>query len=108
MGFRVPTKLEWDGVKNATLNPRTSIGTWTAGATEYGSGYKFGNTLFLPAAGTRSSSNGEIIARGSGGFYWSSTEGGTDLASYLNFSSSNTTTMDVLRAAGASVRCIAE
>jgi hypothetical protein len=32
----------------------------------------------LPAAGGRSSSNGALIYRGSYGYYWSSTEYGSD------------------------------
>jgi uncharacterized protein (TIGR02145 family) len=110
-GFRVPTKAEWAGVINATLNPQTVVGSsWTAGPLNYSNGVKFGNDLFLPAAGSRNTGTGASIGRGQWGDYWSSTTigpptGGETIffenpSSFSSFPSSND------RKTGTSVRCI--
>jgi uncharacterized protein (TIGR02145 family) len=105
-GYRIPTKAQWDGVRfNNTL---TNVGTWTSSSTNYSSGKQAGTALFLPAAGSRSSSNGALSSRGSVGYYWSSTENGTSNAGNLNFNSSGAYTSNNLRAFGYTVRCIAE
>ncbi len=105
-GFRVPTKAQWDGV--IANNTKTNVGTWSISATNYSSGKKFGNNLFLPAAGDRSSGNGALSGRGNYGGYWSSTEYGLFNAWFLNFNSSIVVTSDNKRTTGRSVRCISE
>ncbi len=108
-GFRVPTKAQWDGVANSSLNTRTFIGTWSFSSTNYSSGIRFGSSLLLPAAGFRSNSNGTLTNRGSSGAYWSSTENTSTYAWTLSFSSGNATTnLSLNRTNGFSVRCIAE
>ena len=107
-GYRVPTKSQWEGVKDATLNPQTLIGTWTAGATQYGSGRKFGNLLFLPTAGYRGNSSGALINRGGNGPYWSSTEGGAGNAWRLANNAAVLSMIDSQRTLGFSVRCVEE
>ncbi|WP_374465767.1 hypothetical protein [Chryseobacterium sp.] len=54
-GYRVPTAAQLGQVINSSNNLITHIGTWTNSPTNYSSGIKFGNTLFLPAAGYRNS-----------------------------------------------------
>ena len=98
-GWRLPT--------NAELNA-LGIGTWT---TENGvTGRRFsaagGNTIFLPAAGYRST-NGTLSSAGTHGFYWSSTQLAETYARGLGFDSSHTLSRVGNRAQGFSVRCVA-
>jgi uncharacterized protein (TIGR02145 family) len=106
-GYRVPTKAQWDGVKDN--NTRTSAGTFSASATNYGAGVKFGDQLMLPAAGVRGSVGGPLGDRGDYGIYWSSTEGDSSNAWRLVFNSSVTiTNYYFVRTWGLSVRCVKE
>ena len=109
-GYRVPTKTQWEGVLNATLNTISdaSGSTWSPGATNYNSGMNFGSSLMLPAAGLRVSSTGTLSLRGSIGDYWGSTELGTDLAGVLYFNSGGASVSVSYRTGGLSVRCVAE
>jgi uncharacterized protein (TIGR02145 family) len=111
VGFRVPTKAQWEAVLNTTLNPTRSYpGTWTNSNTNYSAGLRIGSGatgLFLPAAGYRNFGYGTLEYRDSFGFYWSSTE---DFSTVwlLRFSNGNVTTYDLFRTLGLSVRCIAQ
>ncbi|MFM7402021.1 MAG: hypothetical protein ACKO4W_14075, partial [Bacteroidota bacterium] len=105
-GYRVPTKAQWAGV--VANNTKTNVGTFTSSATNYGAGKKFGDQLMLPAAGVRFFVDGALYDRGDGGYYWSSTEFGSNDAWTLYFSSSNAYTSYDDRASGRSVRCVAE
>ncbi len=108
-GFRVPTYTQWLGVLNINLNTITFIGSnWSSSATNYTTGLRFGNSLFLPAAGYRGSSNGALLSRGINGRYWSSTEFSSSYAWYLTFNSSSASRFNNYRTFGFSVRCIAE
>ena len=82
------------------------MGTWTSGSTQYGSGWRIGQALFLPAAGNRFSSNGSLNNRGFSGFYWSSTESGSN-AQNLYFLSSDVLMSTNNRTNGFSLRCVA-
>ena len=62
----------------------------------------------LPAAGYRSYYDGQLFSRGSYGYYWSSTEYGTDYAWFLDFSSGGAYTSINFRRDGRSLRCVAE
>ena len=104
-GFRVPTKTQWDGV--VANNTKTSVGTFSGSATNYGAGKKFGDNLMLPAAGFRFNLNGALYNRGAAGYYWSSTENGTATAWHLSFLGGAFTGYSN-RTYGFSVRCIAE
>jgi uncharacterized protein (TIGR02145 family) len=106
-GFRVPTAAQWTGVINASLNTRTIVGSFTDSSTNYSSGIRVGNSLFLPAAGSRSSSLGSLGNRGSSGYYWSSTESGSSAQS-LDFYSSIAGISTFNRTNGFSLRCVAE
>ncbi len=80
--WRMPTRSEFEELLNNTTNE------WT---TQNGvNGCQFtsktnGNSIFLPAAGTRG--GGELYYVGSNGFYWSSTPDYEDDAYVLRFSS---------------------
>ena len=109
-GYRVPTKAEWDGVITLTAqNPRTNTtGSWTAGIGNWTSGTKFGNALFLPAAGHRATINGLLGSRGSNGNYWSSTVNDTSAAYRMSFAVGGQNTLAEHKSDGFSVRCVAE
>ena len=110
-GFRVPTKTQWDGARNNSLNPRTLVGTWTDGVTNYLSGVKLGSKLFLPTTGLRSNTTGALSFRNSYGYYASSTPtSASDGAWILLFYSSpvTVTTGSGNRNSAIPVRCIAE
>ncbi len=104
VGHRVPTKDQWDGV--VANNTLTFVVTFNSSATNYEAGIKFGDELMLPAAGYRDYDDGALIDRGSIGFYWSSTEDGTDDAWTLNFDNSVANMLNAGRIFGNSVRCI--
>jgi uncharacterized protein (TIGR02145 family) len=109
-GFRVPTRAQWAGV--IANNTRSSTGSWAAGDANFGSALHWGTVespknLTLPAAGYRDRSNGALSSRGGSGYYWSSTEDGSN-ASYLNFDSSSAPTGGNFRTLGFSVRCVSE
>ncbi len=61
-GWRIPTKTEWTNVD--------AIGSWTTWNGPYGSALK------LHAAGALVSTDGSLYSRGSGGYFWSSTQSG--------------------------------
>lgn len=111
-GYRVPTSPEWTGV--ATYNTPSRTGPFTRGDTQYGSALHYGpnastKLLTLPAAGLRGNATASLGLRGSNGYYWSSTENGTD-AFYLQFDGSSVVPADLngRRTFGYSLRCIAE
>lgn len=81
-GFRIPTRNEW--VSIYSTSPINTQGNWnrigdifTSSPTNYSSGVKVGNNLYLPFAGHRSFVNGILIERGISASYISSTESGT-------------------------------
>jgi uncharacterized protein (TIGR02145 family) len=110
-GYRVPTRAEWLGVDANNTESRT--GTFSSSPTNYGSALHYGpdastKLLTLPAAGFRFNSNGALSNRGLNGFYWSSTESGSN-ADNLHFNSSNVSPANNSpRTYCFSVRCIAE
>ena len=62
---------------------------------------------FLPAAGWRNNdANGALNNRGTNGYYWSSTQSGSN-GGYLNFNSGNANMNNTNRTYGFSVRCVA-
>jgi uncharacterized protein (TIGR02145 family) len=107
-GYRVPTNAQWLLVDS--YNTQTTTGSFSNNETNFGTARQFGsgaNTLTLPSAGYRSSSNGALGNRGSNGYYWSSTANGPN-AFYLSFGSSNASTFSANRTFGFSVRCVSE
>ena len=105
-GYRVPTEAQWNGVR--ANNTQTNVGTFSDNATNYSAGKKFGDNLMLPAAGTRRSNDGALAGRGSFGYYWSSTESGTNKAWSLILIIDDANKFNFNRTGGQSVRCIAE
>jgi uncharacterized protein (TIGR02145 family) len=108
-GFRVPTKTQWDGVRNN--NTQSTVGSWSGTLndhTNYSAARYFGSDLMLPAAGYRG--GGALGYRGSSGHYWSSSENGgsSDYAGGLGFGSGGAHTSYHHRTGGLSVRCVAE
>jgi hypothetical protein len=106
MGYRVPTKAQWDGV--LAHNAQGITGAWASGPFNYSSGRLFGSSLMLPAAGYRSGNNGgALFSRGSSGDYWSSTE--IFPGSWgLNFFSESVSLGNTTRRDGLSLRCVEE
>jgi uncharacterized protein (TIGR02145 family) len=107
-GWRLPTKDEFTAL--------TSLFTkgWKPNYNSSSiNGYEFtdasGNTLFLPAAGQRSGSNGSLSVQTFGGYYWSATpDGSEDNAAWgLGTDSNNPPSVGYPpRATGQSVRCV--
>ena len=110
-GYRVPTSAEWTGVNANNTASRT--GTFSENNTNYGVALHYGpnvstKLLTLPAAGNRNNTDGTLDNRGTNGFYWSSTENGTN-AFGLGFNSSAVSPAGSnSRTYGFSLRCIAE
>jgi hypothetical protein len=77
-GFRVPTRAEWLGVFNNSLNPQTSVGNYVGAtnpnaSTTYDCGIRLGDCLYLPATGYRTYDLGNLRYRGHQGEYWTTT-----------------------------------
>jgi hypothetical protein len=108
-GYRVPTVNQWSQVlANNTLSP---VGTWADSATNYSSAWFFGDSLMLPAAGSRRFNSGALRFRGNDGSYWSSSVligyGVFDL--YFSNTLAYVTPISLsLSRSGHSVRCVAE
>lgn len=110
-GYRLPTRQEWENVLQ--YNNITLIGYWENSHTNYTSGIRIGEKLFLPAAGYRSHGpyNGELNGRGSSGNYWSSTGTKEGTAWAVSFSGANEFWVEVEdhdMEWGYCIRCIAE
>lgn len=101
-GWRLPTQEELQKLADAGSTWITQNGV---------SGRRFGsdtNTIFLPAAGYRRSSNASLRSVGSNGSYWSSTVHST-YSYYLYFNSSSVTPAHYYyRSFGFSVRCVCD
>lgn len=64
---------------------KSNIGKWSENATDYSFGNKYGNNLFLTAAGASDYYNGILFYRGIVGFYQSSILYGADDAWHMGF-----------------------
>jgi len=108
VGYRVPTKSQWDGVLNN--NSYSLPGSWSNSATNYSSGCRlFGQVLFLPTAGYWSGYlSGSLNYRGNTARYWSSTQDAGYDAWMLYFTQTKAATGSTPRRVGQSVRCVAE
>ena len=106
VGKRLPTREEFRVLcnLNSTWDAERK-GRWFGG--NHDSDHK--GSLFLPAAGLRSNSSGELANTSSYGYYWSSSPyyGGNYYAGYLTFSSGYVNPLSYNgRALGFSVRCV--
>jgi len=107
-GYRIPTYAEWEGVFNATLNPRTIIGDMTsADGPDRWSGILFGDKLFLPTAGLIHYDTGALDYRGRYGGYWGSRVSNETSGFGIEFTSTYTLMGYSYRTYGKSIRCIA-
>jgi uncharacterized protein (TIGR02145 family) len=117
-GWRLPTHTEWINVVNSANNIWTNVGssnTWAA-STIYSTGYKFGDALFLPAAGRRQAgispteTKGKLVNRGTVGYYWDSTQNSKPLGGSLHFYDAGYKETSTFgdRESGYSVRCVAK
>jgi len=103
-GWRVPTWFELRSLVNADSEWTTVNGV---------TGRIFGsddNSLFLPAAGCRVNSAGQLLYQGSDGIYWSSTteSGPYNYRRYLIFDNTNVNIRYTPSTDGFSVRCVVE
>ena len=97
---RVPTDAEWTELRvNCSWEWTTMNGVNGMKVT---SSYT-GNSIFLPAAGCRST-NGSLGSQGSNGNYWSSTANDSSYAWYVDFGSGCVYRNDLNRSFGFSVR----
>ena len=107
-GFVVPTKAQWDALISA-CNATYMSGSWSSlnyGYLTLTDKTNTSNKLEFPAVGLRSSSVGSLSNAGTGGYYWSSTQNGSDYAYYMYFNSSSVGTSYPSRKNGLSVRCV--
>ena len=109
-GFRIPSRSDWEKLKDNNTYSKT--GTFTSGATEYGSAIHYGpnastKSITLPAVG-RINLSKIIAGRGQSGFYWSSTQNGADgYAFYIDGTAGTIGTATSLLS-GTPIRCISE
>jgi len=106
-GWRVPTQAELTNLVSYAVNVNPL-------ATMNGVAGRFfvdgSNTLFLPAVGSRITTNGTLSNQGTFGYYWSREEStaNTNYAWCLSFGSTTTNVGSNSKALGFSVRCVAE
>ena len=91
-GWRIPTKTEWENADNT--------GGWDNYTETYNS------VLKLHAAGYLYYSDGSLSNRGSGGYYWSSTQSSSTNGWYLFFNSGYSHMNTTTKAHGISLRCL--
>ncbi|MCL2596468.1 MAG: fibrobacter succinogenes major paralogous domain-containing protein [Paludibacter sp.] len=106
-GWRLPTLDEL----NKLLDTDKVKHEWVVQNGVYGEKFtdkNTGNTLFLPAAGTRASSNGTLDIVGIYGFYFSSTQFGNMDAYILAFYNNSALSTYGNRLSGRSIRAVAE
>lgn len=106
VGKRLPTWQEWEALCDLGSTWDDELkGRWFGG--NHNSDHK--GSLFLPAAGLRNFSSGELASASSYGYYWSSSPnyGGNNNAGSLGFSSGYVYPLgNGNRAYGFSVRCV--
>jgi uncharacterized protein (TIGR02145 family) len=106
-GWRVPTYAELDELNNNysswTTDEKGQSGRWFSGANSY---TEASPQVFLPAAGNRHGSDGNVGPRGRWGDYWSSMPSANTYAGRLEFSKDVVKLHSPGRANGCSVRCV--
>ena len=89
-GWRIPTNAEWTSADGSWAN-------WTE---------PWNSVLKLHAAGILRGSVGSLLSRGSGGYYWGSTQSSTAYGWNLNFDSGNSAMYNSYKTNGFTVRCL--
>ena len=112
-GFKVPTVAQWQGVIANNTVSRTSNNSWEMGDSNFGSAIHFGSNtipkkLTLPAAGSRSSSNGELRFRGRSGYAWTTSVTADIYRSIFLFGASQVAIAGGTLTSGYSVRCVSD
>ena len=112
-GFKVPTVAQWQGVIANNTVSRTSNNSWEMGDSNFGSAIHFGSNtipkkLTLPAAGSRSSSNGELRFRGRSGYAWTTSVTGDIYRSIFLFGATQVAVAGGTLTSGYSVRCVSD
>ena len=106
-GWRVPTYAELDDLSNNysswTTDEKGQSGRWFSGTNSY---TEASPQVFLPAAGNRHGSDGNVGPRGRWGDYWSSMPSANTYAGRLEFSKDVAKLHSPGRANGSSVRCV--
>ena len=106
LGKRLPTKEEFDSLLKLPhefdLDKR---GIWFAKNQE---DLKSDKSLFLPAAGYRSTGSTTIASVGTRGNYWSATPNGSTPAYYLYFSGTGAGAGNGYRFSGFTLRCVSD
>ena len=105
--FNLPTRAEWEQMlETGSTWDDNKKGRWIGANHAQKEETEF--STFLPAAGYRNYSDGQLYNRGTYGDYWSSSQSGGH-AYYLQFYNGNTARMlNGTRSFGFSVRCVAE
>ena len=107
-GYHVPTLSEIESLLNTTYVRNEWITLNGVNGRKF-TDKNSGNSIFLPAAGYRSSYDGTLNYVGSSGYYWSSTAYGSYYAYYLYFGSGYADWgHDSYRSYGRSVRAVAD
>jgi uncharacterized protein (TIGR02145 family) len=99
-GWKLPTNNQWATVISNNINTALVSG-WSNDVNKFSSVKKFGDYLYLPAAGWRNPSHGELNNRGAYGYYWSSSAN-----DYVYFGSGGQYTNSTSNQYGFSVRCV--
>jgi uncharacterized protein (TIGR02145 family) len=119
-GWRLPTQAEWQAViDNNTIMKYTGTSgepskSWTENSNDevpsanYNNVMKVGDHLYLPAAGLRHVTTGQVGWRGRDGYYWSSSVNvySSNHATSMGFNGGGQSVTYSLRAYGFSVRCV--
>jgi uncharacterized protein (TIGR02145 family) len=118
LGYKVPTLDQWSSIFDNTINSNVSwthinevnpYNNWSwqdITGTTYG--LYNGATLFLPAAGLRSASDGNLLYAGAYANYWSGNTGDYRAYGILAVNGSVNLYYGMYRGHGLSVRCVAE
>ncbi|MDR2087565.1 MAG: hypothetical protein LBP72_10410 [Dysgonamonadaceae bacterium] len=111
-GWRLPTATEWATVIDVSNNAQKHYvdGVAIIGSTgwdldDINNVLKLGDYLYLPAAGARDKSSGQLTYRGHSGYYWSSSENGS-VGLNMDFKHDAPFMGIQVRPYGLSVRCV--
>jgi uncharacterized protein (TIGR02145 family) len=113
-GFKVPSRAQWTGVVNTSLNTVSRTGSWADNYSNFTTAIHYGpsasvKTLTLPVTGYRFNTNGEGLYRGTVARYWSSTENSFETADAIGFESTVSQIYTLrFRTFGYPVRCVIE